>query len=234
MPGQRNPDWSWDEQILAFELFLRIGAVGANHPDVIKLSNHLRSLPLHSIATRQDTFRNPAGVARKLADIRTHQPGYGGKPTSGSRLDTLIWKEFGNDPASVNAVTERIRSHAQIDAPPDADEEELAEIHNEGRLVVRTHRSRERSKNLRRNKIQQVKRVYGNLLCEACMEVPHNRYGPVGDEVLECHHLVPLAVSGPTETKLKDVVLLCPTCHRVAHRIRPWPTLKELRAISSQ
>ena len=43
------------------------------------------------------------------------------------------------------------------------------------------------------------------------------------------HHLIPLATTGPVKTAIADVALLCPTCHRVAHRIHPWPSVAEMR-----
>jgi len=234
--SQRNPNWEWEEQVLAFELYLKLGKpAGGNHPDVVALSEYLRAMPLHPPEVREATFRNPNGVGRKLADIHTHAPGYMGGPTSGSKLDTEVWTRFGADLAAVQAEAERIRADvALMDglyAPAD-DEDEVEQVHEEGRLRYRVHRQRERSAKLRAEKVKAVLAHYGDglLRCEACAIVLAERYGDVGGLVYECHHLVPLSVSGPTTTKLSDVALLCPTCHRVAHRIDPWPDLAALQA----
>jgi hypothetical protein len=45
----------------------------------------------------------------------------------------------------------------------------------------------------------------------------------------ECHHVVPLHVSGATTTKLADLAILCANCHRMIHRGDPWLTPDELR-----
>ncbi|HAV1516306.1 TPA: hypothetical protein JG821_004609, partial [Vibrio parahaemolyticus] len=37
-----------------------------------------------------------------------------------------------------------------------------------------------------------------------------------GKSIIECHHLLPLNF-GERETKIEDLVCLCPTCHRIAH-----------------
>ena len=86
---QSNPDWIWDEQILAFDVYLEHGVPSKGHPVVIELSQTLRSLPIHPIEIRGSTFRNPNGVGRKLADIHTHRPGYSGKPTYWTNANTV-------------------------------------------------------------------------------------------------------------------------------------------------
>jgi predicted HNH restriction endonuclease len=35
--------------------------------------------------------------------------------------------------------------------------------------------------------------------------------------VVECHHLVPLHISGKTKINPEELITLCPTCHRLAH-----------------
>jgi len=35
--------------------------------------------------------------------------------------------------------------------------------------------------------------------------------------VIECHHKNPIGLGGTRETKLDELVSLCPTCHRIAH-----------------
>ena len=230
--SQRNPDWEWDEEILAFDVYLRFGAIGREHPEVHELSDVLRRLPLHPVEERTPTFRNPNGVSRKLADIQTHEPGYIGKPTSGSRLDEEVWAVYGNERQAVHNLAAVIRSGMGTVTAEEDDEAEVDAAHREGRIVYRLHRKRERDPKLRRRKMNEVSRRYGHLVCEACGADLEAIYGPLGAVVFECHHLVPLHVTGETITMLSDVVLLCPTCHRVTHRVDPWPTLEQLRHLA--
>jgi 5-methylcytosine-specific restriction protein A len=229
--AKRNPDWSWDEQILAFDLYLRRGLVGRSDPEVVQLSGFLQSLSIHQEGQRTPTFRNANGVARKLSDIHTHRPGYGGKKTSGSELDRQVWLRFGDSPKEVERIAAFIRGHGIAESVPSDDEAEIEEVHKEGRVVYRWHRSRERSAALRRKKVEQILHDQGGLSCEVCSIKLSDRYGEVGNLIYECHHLAPLHLTGPTETKLTDVALLCPACHRAAHRTRPWPSLEDLRAM---
>ncbi len=229
-PRQTNPDWTWDEQILAFDTYLRFNTQGnASHSAVIKLSNVLRNLEIHDERDRQETFRNANGVARKLADIHTHRPGYKGKATSGSKLDTAIWEKYGLDQALVVELAETIRRTSKLRLLATLDEEEISQEHREGRLVVRLHLTRERNPKLKQKKIIDVVKRNGSLQCESCNIRLNEVYDSEISEVYECHHLVPLHISGERLTSITDVALLCPTCHRVAHRIHPWPTLAELK-----
>jgi 5-methylcytosine-specific restriction protein A len=231
-PSQRNPDWTWDEQVLAFDLYIRRGLLGGNDQDVIELSQLLRSLSIHDQASRTPTFRNPNGVARKLSDIHTHQPGYEGRRTSGSKLDIEVWERFGADPSEATQAAQLVSSlQGQVSVPED-DEQDIEEAQHEGRLLYRSHRTRERSPKLRKRKIAQVYRDKGFLACESCDIRLALRFGEVGDFLYECHHLLPLHISGPTKTSVNQLALLCPTCHRAAHRMRPWPSLSDLRDVS--
>jgi 5-methylcytosine-specific restriction protein A len=53
-------------------------------------------------------------------------------------------------------------------------------------------------------------------------------YGPRGADFIECHHRVPLHVTGQVTTRLEDLALICSNCHRMIHRTRPWLTVEEL------
>jgi 5-methylcytosine-specific restriction protein A len=53
-----------------------------------------------------------------------------------------------------------------------------------------------------------------------------------GRHVIECHHLSPLRKE--RTTRLTDLVCLCPTCHRVAHRRDNPYTVKEIKALLKQ
>jgi hypothetical protein len=59
--GRRNPDWEWDEIVLACDLVAQNGwrALPAENPQVIELSKALQRMTLHPVETRQADFRNP-------------------------------------------------------------------------------------------------------------------------------------------------------------------------------
>lgn len=231
---QSNPDWTWEEEILAFTTYIRHQTQGdSNHPAVERLSELLRSLPIHDPAVRSSTFRNKNSVARKLADIHTHKPGFAGRPTSGSRLDREIWLQFGDQIPEALKIADLIESEgAHLKAA--SDEDALAETFPEGRILYVLHKRRERSAGLRKRKLRQFTQRHGRLFCEACRLDLKQVTGDEELNVYECHHLRPLHEIGPTESGLDDLVILCPTCHRIAHKVRPWPDLNQLQKICSR
>ncbi len=59
--GMTNPVWVRDEIILAMDLYMRAGRrqLLPSHEEVIRLSQLLNRLPIHSKSVRDENFRNP-------------------------------------------------------------------------------------------------------------------------------------------------------------------------------
>src|SRR5260370_9807 len=94
--GRRNPDWKWDEIVLAWDLVAQNGwgELPGENPEVIELAELLQRMTLHQQDARLPNFRNPNGVARKTADIATWHPDYQGARTNGNALDREVLAEF--------------------------------------------------------------------------------------------------------------------------------------------
>jgi 5-methylcytosine-specific restriction enzyme A len=236
----RNPDWEWDELVLACDLVVKNDWKGldARNSDVAELSALLQTAPIHSTEARGETFRNTNGVARKTFDLATHHPGYKGRPTNGGALDLQVIKAFLERPIEMARSAELLRDGLRSGAfeaipPADADQAEDYSA-PEGRLLLRRHLARERSPRLRRRKIESVLKNGGRLACEACGFDFAQQYGERGAGYIECHHVVPLHQAGEGNTKLSDLALICANCHRMIHRRAPWPTPAELRTLIKQ
>ncbi|CAL9516304.1 hypothetical protein SUDANB108_03770 [Streptomyces sp. enrichment culture] len=237
----KNPDWTRDEVILACDLVMANGWRGldANDLRVIELSDLLQLLPLHAAADRNETFRNPNGVARKTFDIATRHPDYRGKATNGGATDGQVLHDFLARPEEMTEAARLIRlgvtsGELQALLPTNDDEADDEYGAPEGRLLMRRHRARERNKGLRKRKIESVLRRGGTLACEACGFDFEAVYGDRGAGYIECHHVVPLHEAGEGTTKLSDLALICANCHRMIHRRAPWPTPADLRATIEQ
>lgn len=231
----RNPPWTRDEVILACDLVARNGwrYLSADDPQVVELSGLLRRLGVHPETDQGPDFRNANGVARKTADIATQHPDYRGQPTHGGRHDAAVLREFLSDPDTMSALARAIRDAASAPAgtsdPSDLDiGDHSAE---EGGILERRHIARERDAKLRARKVESVRRSTGRVACEACGFDFAATYGSRGIDYIECHHRVPLHVSGPTRTALADLVLICSNCHRMIHRTKPWLAFEELCAL---
>ena len=233
--GRRNPDWEWDEIVLACDLVWLNDwqQIGAEDPRVVELSSLLQRMPLHPQEARQHNFRNANGVARKTADIATSHPDYRGRRTNGNSLDRKVLDEFRARPDVMHALAESIRTSVSHGEPADFPREVgyEGESEMEGRYLLRVHAYRERSPGLRRRKIESVRRRGEPLACAACGFDFEQVYGDRGKGYIECHHVIPLHETGERRVSISDLALLCSNCHRMIHAKPPWPTPAELGEI---
>ena len=64
-------NWTRDELILALDLYFRVPDSRGikTHSEVIRLSEILNALPIHSVKLHGQKFRNPNGVAMKMSNF---------------------------------------------------------------------------------------------------------------------------------------------------------------------
>jgi HNH endonuclease len=103
----------------------------------------------------------------------------------------------------------------------------------EGKPVLKTHLTRERSASLRSAAREYWRSQQGSLRCIACQFSFGNRYGPAGEDFIELHHVLPLGSHTKAQRNTaRDLIPLCSNCHRMIHRNLNAPmSLKELRTI---
>jgi 5-methylcytosine-specific restriction protein A len=231
----RLPDWTNDELILALDLYLRtrdwIG-YGKNTKEVVELSELLRSLPIFDASVRlNDRFRNPSGVALKIHNFESIDPGHPGVGMAhGSQADQMTWDKWTSRPEELAIVAAEIRQIGTQDSqqPPETGEDEELTA-DEGRILYREHRRYERDRRLVVRKKAAVLSKSGRLACEVCDFESSEMFGDEAAGVIDVHHIVPLYRIGQSNTVLADLALVCPTCHRVIHAHSPFLTPTELR-----
>ena len=101
----------------------------------------------------------------------------------------------------------------------------------EGDLLMRQVTVRERDPKVRAAAL----RAY-DFTCAICGIKPAEVYGEFAKSCLDVHHLLPLATASRSRstTKMSDIVLVCPTCHRALHMFEDpgaWKRLKRLSAV---
>jgi len=101
----------------------------------------------------------------------------------------------------------------------EAQPEEVEPSAIEGKLQLRAHRRRERSRFLVKKKMEEFRRIYGSLHCEVCILAEATPYPtPLAAKVFEVHHTSPLAAAAtPRRTTLADLAVVCANCHRAIH-----------------
>jgi hypothetical protein len=115
----------------------------------------------------------------------------------------------------------------RVPAPPDLDLPSVSRT--EGRLTLIAHLRRERNRSLVSAKKREMRKQLGMLVCECC-GYEFGGPGDVRDGCCEVHHLKPLsALTGPIETRLADLAVVCANCHRMIHHSSNLITLERLR-----
>jgi predicted HNH restriction endonuclease len=99
----------------------------------------------------------------------------------------------------------------------------------EGNKKERLHIRRERNRTL----VETAKRLFidkhGRLFCEACGFNAVDAYRLPERALIEAHHKVAVSdLTAGSYTRVEDLVMLCPNCHRAVHHRRPWLTVDEL------
>jgi 5-methylcytosine-specific restriction protein A len=230
--ARRNPAWQRDELILALDLYFRHrpDTISKKHPEVGALSELLNKLPIHPDRPDAAKFRNVNGTYMKLCNFLALDPDYRGKGLeAGGRLEREIWREFASDREGLARIAEAIRkSYLSVEPAGVAELVEEAEF-PEGKVLYRLHRLRERNPALVRLAKERAMAEHGRLSCAACGFDFAAAYGDIGRGVIDCHHLLALAdLTAERATKLTEVALVCPNCHRIIHRKRPWLALGDL------
>lgn len=133
-------------------------------------------------------------------------------------------RTIGDRFSSVDAAAQRLEQSG-----------ELPHSGFDGATKVIAHKKLEREIRLRNSKLaRSVKSVLG-YRCQGCAIDLLFTYQNLGNNFIEAHHLRPLS-EAPREglsLTVQDFAVLCPTCHRVIHRMG-CPTLEEfVESISS-
>jgi 5-methylcytosine-specific restriction protein A len=209
---------------------------GADHPDVVEMSEVLRQMAVEGGMT---TFRNPNGVGMKMMNFRSLDPAWISKGAMGlkgaSKLDRAVWEEFSGRPQELAVTVEAIREGVISTMDDDALEQVRSYRASEGKVSYRLHRTLERDRKVIALRKADALKLHGKLECEACDFDFRATYGARGSGYIEAHHTNPVhAMTEGDETAVEDLVLLCSNCHRMIHTAKPWLTLDQLKALLGQ
>ena len=237
----RNPKWHRDEVILALDLYydLKSGEMNSNNPEVIKLSELLNRLPIHTNRPDQEKFRNANGVNLKLGNFKYYDPEYVGVGLKGgSKLDEEVLNEFYGKRKLLKSIANQIKSTVEnqsivdkLYSIPNEDDDILHSV-KEGKIIYKLHKLRERDSKINKKKKELYYKKFGKLNCEVCDFDFYKVYGEIGKGFIEAHHRVPLSdLDGESKTELKDLALVCSNCHRMLHREIDTLSTQELKNI---
>lgn len=86
----------------------------------------------------------------------------------------------------------------------------------ENRKGVVSHLQRERSRYLATER-----KLLDRYQCQGCGFRFEDKYGSLGVDFAEAHHIVPLSkLNGRVKTRIEDLRTVCANCHRMLHRMK--------------
>lgn len=89
----------------------------------------------------------------------------------------------------------------------------------EGERRLELHKSIERNRQLRKQKVEIFLEEHKKLFCELCSFNFIETYPFLSTDIIEVHHILPLAsLSKRTIVNIKDLMLLCSNCHFAVHQ----------------
>ncbi len=136
----RNPNWTEEELVLALNLYLRKGLLGKTDPLVKDLSHDLNAMTVHPEHSGSSKFRNPAGVAMKLAYFASLDYNFDGKGlTRTSKADRDVWTRYATeeDELAATAVAIRKRNQLRDNSTTEPASVQVAEVEVEAQHVER-------------------------------------------------------------------------------------------------
>jgi 5-methylcytosine-specific restriction protein A len=155
--------WLRDESMLALDLYFREGP-NAPRASTEELSRILRAFPIEAELAARPSFRSEASVRQKLGNFTWIDPDAAGGLHNASTMDVSVWQAFATDSGRLEVLARRIRAtvlagEATETEASDADFEDA----EEGAVLTRLHRVRERNRRLVAKKKQQVLSAAGAL-----------------------------------------------------------------------
>ena len=112
-----------------------------------------------------------------------------------------------------------------------AEEVPTPEKYPEGAKTTVSINAFERSAKARKACIQ-----HHGLNCAVCGFNFETTYGPLGEDFIHVHHIVPIGVIGTEYSvdPIKDLIPICPNCHAMIHRENPTLTIEEMKRIANK
>lgn len=212
MPGV---GFTRDEVILALDVFYSAadGKTSAKSAEMNELSELLNRLPIHPENKKKGVFRSATGIAQQLGLFkRSMKSGEKHQDVGRQFFDVAFEFEGRLDELHETAAAIR-RNEMYYDEPFGSVNDDSC--FPEGLLLGHLHRVVE---------ARSAQNFFVGDRCSICNLDPRLYYQPCGD-LLQLHLVVPpTKLDGGKKYTEENFITVCPTCHAVLHRYRPWRT----------
>ena len=212
-----NTSFTRDEAILALDVLYFSDELHLNKEskEIIELSELLNELPIIPLSARRDNFRSSGGINGQLSKFKSSYNKGKKDPDVGS-IFYEIADEFNGKKDELHKIACAIRQNHNFFKTATFGSEFEGEDFPEGALLYHLHRLLE---------ARDGRKLVPAESCEICHLNLSEVYKPVSGDFLQCHLTVPVTdLNGSMHYKADDFITVCPNCHAVLHRHRPWLT----------
>lgn len=215
--------WIRDEIILAISVVYHANknTFPVDSTECLELSRDLNALPIVPLSKRSATFRNPNGMSFQLGKLA--RVVHSLKPVE--YMGDLFGRVLMDYPVleNLSKVASTIRNNIDFAKEIPAAYFQRSSVFKEGILLEGIHRY-----------FEDKSTAELEDHCEICGMFPETIYasGISFSSILERHCLTPPeALSKKTPLNKKNMLTVCPTCHKVLHEYRPWITPSNLSTV---
>ena len=212
-----NTSFTRDEAILALDVlcFTNELRLKKESKEIIELSELLNELPIIPISVRGEIFRNSNGIKNQLLKFKSSYS----KKERDSHVGSIFYEiadEFDGRKDELHKIACAIRQNREFFKTATFGSEFEGRDFPEGALLFHLHRVLETRDS---RKVARAER------CEICHLNLSEVYKSAFGTFLQCHLTVPIIeLDGSKHYAADDFITVCPNCHAVLHRHRPWLT----------
>lgn len=212
-----NASFTRDEAILALDVLYFSDKLRLNKEssEIVKLSELLNELPIIPLPARRENFRSNGGVNGQLSKFRSSY----NKDKKDPDVGTIFYEvadEFDGRKDELHKIASAIRRNREFFKTATFGSELEGEDFPEGVLLYHLHRVLE---------ARDSRKIIPAGRCEICHLNLSEVYKPTLGNFLQCHLTVPVTeLNASKHYDAEDFITVCPNCHAVLHRHRPWVT----------
>ncbi len=212
-----NISFTRDEAILALDVLYFTNELRLNKEskEIIELSELLNELPIIPLPARRKNFRSSGGVKGQLSKFKSSYS----KSKKDSDVGSIFYEiadEFDGRKDELHKIACAIRQNREFFKTATFGSEFEGVDFPEGALLFHLHRVLE---------ARDGRKIVRAESCEICHLNLSEVYKPAPGNFLQCHLTVPITeLDGSKHYAAGDFITVCPNCHAVLHRHRPWLT----------
>jgi len=227
---KRMPPLLMDEVLLLVDTYYclqNIESKTIKEEMVAELSIAMRSLPFYQKQKVDPSFRSIDGMKMCLANVAWADPNANCKFGHGSIAQRKVLEYYAQNKRELHAYAHVIKKLAKIDFPVRTDFDSFIG----GALLPSYHCHLEKTNKTLMAVLKEAC-VQHQTKCRICGQDLNTIYGSCASELIELHINLPLSQNTPKlGLSPSDLILLCPTCHKLAHTNPRYYEMDNLQSV---